>query len=335
MNPSRRNLLALAVATAAVLAAGTAAAQAASTGSGQAYPTKPITIVVSYPPGGDTDAVARLFAEKLSTRLGQAVVVDNRPGASGTIGNSYVSKAAPDGYTVLLTPGTFSSAPVVLKTGAGASYDVLNGFTPIIQTGNVPLFLVAGSQSGFHSVRDVVAAAKAKKTVVYGSPGNGSPMHFVGEMLNKAAAIDLTHSPYKGVGPSVTDVLGGHIPLAWVPLGPVLPHIQAGKMVPLAVALPQRSSLLPNVPSLEEFGYKDIDPWSWQGLLGPRGMPADVVRTLNTNVNEILKMPDVIAKLNSFGTVTVGGAPDRLAQSNAAAYNRYSKLVKDSGIQAD
>jgi tripartite-type tricarboxylate transporter receptor subunit TctC len=301
----------------------------------QAYPAKLITIVVSYPPGGDTDAVARLFAEKLATRLGQTVVVDNRPGASGTIGNSYVSKAAPDGYTLLLTPGTFSSAPVVLKAGSGASYDVLNGFTPIIQTGNVPLFLVASSQSGFHNVRDVVAAAKARKMLAYGSPGNGSPMHFVGEMLNRAAGIELTHSPYKGVGPSVTDVLGGHIPLAWVPLGPVLPHIQAGKMVPLAVALPQRSTLLPNVPSLEEFGYKDIDPWSWQGLLGPKGMPGDVVRTLNTHMNEILKMTDVVAKLNSFGTVPVGGAPERLGQSNTAAYHRYAQLVKEFGIQAD
>jgi tripartite-type tricarboxylate transporter receptor subunit TctC len=326
MKINRRSALALAVAAASLVSVPALA---------QGYPSKPITIVVSYPPGGDTDAVARLFAEKLSTRLGQPVVVDNKPGASGTIGNAYVGKAAPDGYTLLLTPGTFSSAPVVLKMGAGANYDVLNGFTPVIQTGNVPLFLVAGAQSGFHNVRDVVAAAKARKVLVYGSPGNGSPMHFTGEMLNKAAGIDLTHSPYKGVGPSVTDVLGGHIPLAWVPLGPVLPHIQAGKMVPLAVALPQRSPLLPNVPSLEEFGYKDIDPWSWQGVLGPKGMPADVVRTLNTHFNEILKMADVQAKLASFGTVAVGGAPERLAQSNSAAYNRYSKLVKDFGIQAD
>ncbi|HEX2547145.1 MAG TPA: tripartite tricarboxylate transporter substrate binding protein [Ramlibacter sp.] len=328
MTMNRRTVLAAALSAAALTITAPAGAQGA-------WPSRPITIIVSYPPGGDTDAVARLFAEKLSTRLGQAVVVDNRPGASGTIGNSYVSKAAPDGYTLLLSPGTLSSAPVVLKAGSGASYDVLQGFTPIIQTGNVPLFLVASAQSGFKSVREVVAAAKAKKQIVYGSPGNGSPMHFVGEMLNKAAGIDLTHSPYKGVGPSVTDVLGGHIPLAWVPLGPVLPHIQAGKMVPLAVALPQRSPLLPNVPSLEEFGYKDIDPWSWQGLMGPKGLPAEVVRTLNAHMNEILKMPDVIAKLNTFGTMAVGGPPERLADSNSAAFQRYSRLVKDFGIQAD
>jgi len=291
--------------------------------------------VVCYPPGGDTDAVARLFADKLAARLGQAVIVDNRAGASGTIGNAYVGKAAPDGYTLLLTPGTFSSAPVVLKAGDGARYDVLSGFTPIIQTGNVPLFLVAGAQSGYRNLKDVVAAAKAKKELVYGSPGNGSPMHFVGEMLNKAAGIEITHSPYKGVGPCVIDLLGGHIPLAWVPLGPVLQQIEAGKIVPLAVALPQRSPLLPNVPSLAEFGYKDIDPWSWQGLLGPKGLPAEVVQSLNAHMNEILKMADVVTRLNSFGTVVAGGTPERLAQSNTAAFNRYTELAKEFGIQAE
>jgi tripartite-type tricarboxylate transporter receptor subunit TctC len=327
MNLSRRQALALALSSAA-----TVAVPAFAQGG---WPGKTITIVVSYPPGGDTDAVARLFAEKLQARLGQPVIVDNRAGASGTIGNAFVGKAAPDGYTLLLTPGTFSSAPVVLKAGAGVRYDVLNGFTPIIQTGSVPLFLVAGAQTGYHNLNDVVAAAKAKKQLVYGSPGNGSPMHFVGEMLNKAAGIEITHSPYKGVGPSVIDVLGGHIPLAWVPLGPVLQQIETGKIVPLAVALPQRSPLQPNVPSLAEFGYKDIDPWSWQGLLGPKGMPPDVVRTLNTAMNEILKMPDVVARLNSFGTVAVGGAPDKLAQANVTAYNRYAVLVKEFGIQAE
>jgi tripartite-type tricarboxylate transporter receptor subunit TctC len=327
MHLNRRHVLALALSAAAAVTSLSAAAQA--------WPARPITIVVSYPAGGDTDAVARLFAEKLSTRVGQPVLVDNRAGASGTIGNAYVSHAQPDGYTLLLTPGTFASAPVVLKTGAGAAYDVLNGFTPIIQTGSVPLFLVAGAQSGLHSVKDVVAAGKAKKPLVYGSPGNGSPMHFVGEMFNKSAGIDIVHSPYKGVAPSVTDVLGGHIPMAWVPLGPVLPHIQSGKLLALAVALPQRSSLQPNVPTLEELGYKDIDPLSWQGLLGPKGMNADTVKALNAHFNEILKMPDVVAKLAVFGTVPVGGDAAKLAQSNALAFTRYSKLVKDFGIQAD
>ena len=326
MRIQRRHALALALAAAALGAFPAAA---------QTWPARPITIVVSYPAGGDTDAVARLFAEKLSARVGQPVVIDNRVGASGTIGNAYVGKAAPDGYTLLLTPGTFASAPVVLKTGSGASYDPVQGFTPIVQTGTVPLFLVASPQSGLASVKDVVAAGKAKKPLVYGSPGTGSPMHFVGEMLNKAAGIDIAHAPYKGVAPSVNDVLGNHIPLAWVPLGPVMPHIAGGKLVPLAVALPQRSPLLPNVPSLAELGYKDIDPMSWQGLLGPKGMSPDVVKALNTHFNEILKMPDVVAKLATFGTVSVGGEPARLAQANAEAHTKYAKLVKDFGIQAD
>lgn len=310
-----------------------AASQIPHAALAQSYPSKPITIVVSYPPGGDTDAIARAIGEKLAQRVGQPVIVENKPGASGAIGNAHVANAAPDGYTLLLTPGTFASAPVVLRSGT--KYDAVNGVTSIIETGYVSLFLVTTDSTGFKSVKDVVAAAKAGRQLSYGSPGNGSPMHFVGEMLNRAAGIGILHTPYKGVGPSVTDVIGGHIPLAWVPYGPVKAHIESGKLRVLAVAEPERSQLLPNVPSLAEFGYRGIDPMSWQGLLGPKGMSAELVKFLNGHVNEILKDPDVRQRMANLGTVAIGGTPERLEKAKADGYNHYAKLVKELGIQAD
>lgn len=301
----------------------------------QAYPAKTITMVVSYPPGGDTDALARLFAEKLATRLGQAVVVDNKPGASGTIGNSFVAKSTPDGHTLLFTPNTISIATLVLKAGTGAQYDVLNDFTPIIQAGSQSLFLVANTSAGFTSVKDLVAAAKSDKLKTYASPGSGSPMHLLGEMFNKSAGVKINQVPYRGTGPAVIDMLGGHVNFMYTTLGPVAQHIQSGKMKVLAVADPQRSPLEPNVPTLAELGYKDADVGAWQGLMGPKGMPADVVATLNRHMNEIIKMPDVLERMTKLYLVPVGGDGAVLGRINAVDHNRYAKLIKEFGIQAD
>ena len=326
MKQSRRQVLALALSAAAAFAAAPALAQS--------YPSKPITLVVAYPAGGDTDALARLFGEKLSTRLGQPVVVDNRPGASGVIGSSYVAKAPADGYTLLLAPSTFSIAQLVLKTSSSAGYDVLNGFTPIIETGTLPLLLVAGSGAGMKTFKDVAAAAKTQ-SLSYASPGSGSPMHILGELVNKTVGIDLHHVPYRGVAPAVNDVLGGHVPLTYITLGPVAPYIPGAKMVPLAVADSKRSPLAPNVPTFEELGYKGLEVGAWHGVFGPKGMPADVVKTLNAHFNEILKMPDVVSRMATLGAIPLGGAPETLAKTNAADYERFGKVIKDLGIQAD
>jgi tripartite-type tricarboxylate transporter receptor subunit TctC len=326
MKNTRRQALALAVSIAAACTAGPTWAQA--------YPSKPVTLVVAYPAGGDTDALARLFAEKLSARIGQPVVVDNRPGASGVIGSSYVAKAPADGYTLLLAPSTFSIAQLVLKTGGASSYDVLNGFTPIIETGTLPLFLVASSGAGVKTFKEALVAAKGQP-LAYASPGSGSPMHILGEMVNKSAGVSIRHVPYRGVAPAVNDVLGGHVPLTYVTLGPVAPYLPNGKMVPLAVADRQRSPLAPTVPTLQELGYKDVEVTAWHGLFGPKGMPADLVQTLNGHFNEILKMPDVVAKMAIFGALPLGGTPETLAKTNAADYERFGKVIKELGIQAD
>ena len=334
MNCIRRHLL-TAVATVTATVAALGASTLAAPAFAQAYPSKPISIIVSYPPGGDTDALARLFAEKLATRVGQPVVVENKPGASGTIGNAFVAKAVPDGYTILFTPNTISIATLVLKPGSGAQYDVVNDFTPIILAGTQSLYVVANTSVGATNMKELVASVKAGKVTTYASPGSGSPMHVLGEMFNKSAGVKIQQVPYRGSGPAVVDMLGGHVPFMYTTLGPVNQYIAAGKMVVLGVADPKRSPLTPNVPTLAEAGFKDADVGAWQGFMGPKGMSADVVKTLNGHFNEILKMPEVLTRLNTLATIPVGGEPSVIAKINAADHLRYAKVIKEFGIQAD
>lgn len=326
---ARRHLLltALAAATAIALPTGSALAQT--------YPSKTITLVVSFPPGGDTDALARTFAEKLQARVGQTVVVENKTGASGTIGNAYVAKAAPDGYTLLFTPNTFATAPLVLKPGTGAVYNPLTDFTPILLAGTQSLFLITHAGSGLNTVKDVVAAARSGKIANYASPGSGSPMHILGEMFNRSAGVKLAQVPYRGSGPAIVDLVAGHMPMMYTTLGPVAQYISQGKLVAVAVADPQRSPLAPNVPTLAEAGVKEVEVGAWQGFMGPKGMPADVVRTLNGHLNEILKMPDVQARMTTMALIPAGGEPAALAKINQYHNERYGKVIRETGITAD
>ena len=301
----------------------------------QAYPNKQINIIVSFPPGGDTDALGRVFAEKLGARTGQSVVVENKTGASGTIGNSFVAKAPPDGYTLLFTPNTFATAPLVLKPGTGATYDPLNDFTPIVLAGTQSLFLVVNASTGVKSVSELVAAAKAGKISNFASPGSGSPMHILGAMFNRSAGTNVAQIAYRGSGPAIVDLVAGHVPMSYTTLGPVTQYIQSGKLVNLAVADAKRSPLAPNVPTLAEAGVKDAEVGAWQGFMGPKGLNADVVKALNAHVNEILKMPDVLARMNTLALIPVGGEPSALARINAEHHSRYGKVIKEAGIQAD
>ncbi|MDT4822414.1 hypothetical protein FQZ97_556130 [compost metagenome] len=308
---------------------------AATAALAQSWPAKPITLVVAYPAGGDTDAIARTYAEKLAQRLGQPVLVDNRPGASGMIGNAWVAKAPADGYTLLFTPSTFPIAQHVLKAGPGVAHDVVKDFTPIVKTGNIPVLMVTAPTSGIQNVAQLVAGAKAGKAFTYGTPGAGSPMHIAGELFNKDAGVAIAHAPYRGVAPVVNDTLGGHVSVGWITPGAVAGHIAAGKLVPLAVAERQRTKLMPNVPTFLELGYRDMDVSAWMGLLGPKALPAEVVQTLNRHVNEILKMPDVQARMAALGIEPVGGEPAVLARQIADDDQRFGKLVREFGIRAD
>lgn len=326
MKTTRRLALTLAACATAVLASGAALAQS--------YPVKPVTLVVAYPPGGDTDAMARLYAEKLTQRLGQPVIVENKPGAGGTVGNSFVGRAPADGHTLLFTPNPFTLAPMVMNLPPSASYDVLNGFEPVVLSSLQSVLLVAHPAAGIKTVADIVTQSKAGKALSYGSPGAGSPMHVAAEQLNRLSGAKVQHVGYRGVGPVVNDVLAGHVPLGYVTLGPVAQHIESGKLVAVALTDGKRSPLLSKVPTIAEQGYA-IDMGAWHGIFAPKNTPAAVVNTLNTHMNEILKMKDVQEKLAVFGAIPVGGKPEALSKVNADDYQRLGKLVKDLDIRAE
>jgi len=327
MKQTRRQALALALSLAAATGAGPLWAQS--------YPSKPITIVVAYPAGGDTDALARLYAEKLSTRIGQPVVIDNKPGTSGVIGSSIVSKAPADGYTLLFAPSTFSIAQLVLKTGSGG-YDVLNGFTPIIQTGTLPLALVSTSASGIKSFKDLASASKSQP-LTYASPGSGSPMHILGEMVNKATGLKLAHVPYKGVVPAVNDLLGGVVEymFEWITAG--IPFVTSNppKMRALAITSDKRSPQLPNVPTFDELGVKGMVMSNWFGIVGPKNMPPAIVAKLNAAINQALADPELKERITSGGNEVGGGDPQVFAKFIASESDRWSKLIKAKGIKPE
>jgi tripartite-type tricarboxylate transporter receptor subunit TctC len=327
-HPSRRHLL-------ASVAAASASALLPTLAQAQTYPAKQITIVVSYPAGGDTDALGRAFAEKLSARIGQNVVVENRPGASGTIGNAFVAKAPADGHTLLMTPSTISSALLVLKPGTGGAYDTVGDFEPVFHMGTQQLFLVVNSNSGIKNVRDLIAAAKADKIKTYGSPGSGSPMHILGEMFNKATGTKIQQVPYRGSAPAVVDLIGNHIQFMYTTLGPVRQHIERGTLTNIGVADSVRSPFAPNVPTLEEQGVRGANLGAWQGIMAPKGTPAGIVNTLNGHFNEIMRMPDVQARMSLATTVPTGGEPRYLGRTHAAEYDRMAKVIADMGIKAD
>ncbi|MFM7330125.1 MAG: Bug family tripartite tricarboxylate transporter substrate binding protein [Brachymonas sp.] len=321
----------------AITVASTLAASAAIPGlaQAQAYPTKQVTMVVSYPAGGDTDALGRVFAEKLSTRLSQQVVVENRPGASGTIGNAFVAKAAPDGHTLLMTPSTISSALLVLKPGTGGAYDTVGDFAPVFHMGTQQLFLVVNSSTGIKDVKGLIAAVKADKIKTYGSPGSSSPMHILGEMFNRAVGVKIQQVPYRGSAPAVTDLVGNHIQFMYTTLGPVRQHIERGTLTNIAVADSVRSPFAPNVPTLEEQGVRSANLGAWQGIMAPKGTPQRVIDTLNAHMNEIMKMPDVQARMALATTVPSGGEPRYLGRTHASEYDRMAKVIADLGIKAD
>jgi tripartite-type tricarboxylate transporter receptor subunit TctC len=314
------------------LIASFAASSFSSGAQAQAYPNKRITMVVPFSAGAGTDLIARTLAEKLSTRIGQPVVVENRVGAAGVLGTNFVAKAAPDGYTLLFVPGSFSFAQLVVKSPGG--YDALNDFAPVIEIGKTPMFLVTGGESGFKTFKDVVAAAKSKK-MNYGSAGTGSILHIAGELVNKETGVNLVHVPYKGVAPAINDVLGGHIPFGYGSLSTIKPHLPSGKLVALAVTSRERSPLAPDVPTLYELGYKGVVLDSWYGVFGPKGMPADAVKLLNEHLNVILKMPDVAERMAVQGSTAVGGSPEVLARTNRTDVELVGNLIKELNIKSD
>lgn len=327
---SRRALVAAALGL-SLAAAQHAGAQTAPA----AFPSRNITLVVPFPPGGGPDLAARAVGEKLTTRLGKPVIVENRPGAGALIGAGFVAKAAADGHTLLFTPNTVVISPHVLPTGAGGGVTVARDLVPVIAPATTPLVLVAHPSLGASRLQDALDAARKSPGLPYGSAGNGSPMHFAGEMMKRAAKVDLLHVPYKGVAPSINAALGGEVKLLFVGLGGAVPHIKSGKLVPLAVTEAKRSDLLPDVPTATEQGVPGVEVNAWYGVFAPLSTPQAIIDQLNAEINAVIAMPDVRSRLSTAGVEPLGGPAAVLAGFVKADNERYGTLARELKISAD
>jgi tripartite-type tricarboxylate transporter receptor subunit TctC len=319
---TRRTALALA-ATALLAPCGTAWAQAG-------YPTRPITMVVPFPPGGPTDLVARVVAQKMSEQMGQPIVVDNRGGANGNIGAVAVAKAQADGYTLLYNTSSITLSPALYKS---LSYDVLRDLAPVALTAVVPLALVVHPGVPANTVAEFVAYAKANAgKLSYGSAGNGNVTHLAAYQFVKALGIDATHIPYKGSAPADVDLAAGTIQFMTDTINSVIPFIKDKRIKLLAVTTGQRMSLFPDVPTLGETVMPGFEAGAWQGLMVPAGTPAAVVQRLNAEVNKALQSADVRAKLAVQGAEPLGSTAEQYGAYVRKELGRWSGVVKSTGI---
>jgi len=298
----------------------------------QAFPSKLVTLVVPYAPGGGHDAMARIVAEHLGKRLGQSVIVENKAGGNGMIGAEYVARAAPDGHTILFA----SPAEIVIAPSAYKSmrYDPMKDLTPVTLAGITPLVIVANPSTGVKTLPQLVAYAKANPNKLsYGTPGAASSQHLAGEWINNLAGIDLLHVPYKGAGPATTAVLGGEIPFAIVGMAPVLPHIKAGKLVPIAVTTKSRVSWAADVPTVAETpGMAGFEASHWMGVFVPAGTPAPIVARLQAEFAAVLGSAEVRERLATMGIDPVGNSSADFAAFLEADRDRFAKMYRLSKL---
>jgi tripartite-type tricarboxylate transporter receptor subunit TctC len=298
--------------------------------SAQTWPARPVTLVVPYPAGGSADILARMLGQKLSGRLGQSVVIDNKGGAGTAIGARFVAEARADGYTILM--GTVSSQainPAMAKVG----YDPVKDFTPVGAVASIPFALVTGTATPYRNVADVIAAARARPgEVAYASAGPGTSNHLAGEMLASAAQVKFLHVPYRGSAPALADVLAGQVPLMFDLQATSLPHIRSGKLRALAMTSAQRSPLLPEVPTVGESGYPGFEVSAWFGIFAPAAVPAPVLAQLGGALEAVMKTPEMEKGLRDIGT-----EPDTRARAEYVNYVReeaakYAGVVKAAGL---
>jgi tripartite-type tricarboxylate transporter receptor subunit TctC len=299
----------------------------------QAWPAKqPIKFIAVFPPGGSVDQVARILAQPLSQQLGQSIIVENKGGASGSIGTAAVAAAAPDGYTFGVVFDTHGVNPSLIP---GLPFDTRKDLAPVILIGTSAMVLATYSGSEYKTFADVVAAAKAKKNVNYGSIGSGSLGHLAMALLGKSGNLDWQHVPYKGGGPLMTDAVAGHVPLSIGSVFVTKPHIDSGRLRPLAVTTSQRSPDLPNVPTVAESGFAGFDAPAWWAIIAPAKTPPDVLKRMNEELNKVLKNPDIAKKLSAQGIDIVGGSQESAGAFIDKQINIWAKVVKDNGIKAD
>lgn len=311
-----------------------AVAVIAAVGSAAAYPTKPITLIVPFPPGGSTDIVGRIVAEGLSKELGQSVVVDNRGGAGGTVGTAAAAKMASDGYTLsVASTSTHAVGPAV---HARIEYDPVKGFVPIGIMAETPYVLTVNPKLEVDSVSDLIKLAKSKPGELnYGSAGIGSTTHLAAAMFVSMAGLDMVHVPYKGNAPATTALMGGEIQMLVGSMPAVLSQIKAGTIRPLAVGSAKRSPELPDVPTMKEAGLADYEASLWLGIVAPAGTPDAVVRRLNEALVKVIQDPKVAEQLRGNGAEPLTGTPDAFAKLIQDDLTKYSKIVAETGARVN
>jgi tripartite-type tricarboxylate transporter receptor subunit TctC len=305
-----------------LLSSGLAAAQ---------YPSRPVKLVVPFPPAGATDVVGRLVAAKLSERLGQSVVVDNKPGAGGSIGSDLVAKSPPDGYTLLIaTSSTHSIGPVLQKL----PYDPIKDFAPITHVANVPNVLVVSPTLPVGSVKELVALAKSKPGQLnFASSGVGTIVHLNGELFKLISGTDIVHVPYKGTALSIPDVASGNVAMLFDSLASVMPHVKSGKVKPLAVNAAKRQALLPDVPTLAEAGMPQFDRYTWFGMFAPAGTPPEVVARVQREVVAALQAPDLLERFAAVGAEPVGSTPAEFVERIRSDAARWSEVIRKADVK--
>jgi tripartite-type tricarboxylate transporter receptor subunit TctC len=298
------------------------------------YPEKTVTMVVPFPPGGSTDAIARVIGQKLQEKLGQSFIVDNKAGATGTIGAAFVKRAPADGYTLFVSSlGPFVIAPHLIK---GVQYDALKDLDPITVAVQAPNVLVVPAASPYKSVAELLAGLKKTPgKVSFASSGNGSSDHLSAELLWQQTGTEGLHIPYKGGGPAINDLLGGQVDAAFVNINSIIQHIKAGKVRALGISSLGRNPLLPDVATLQEQGVKGAEVQSWQAVAGPKGLPADIKAKLQAEIKAALNDPAVKEKLLAQGFEIVANTPEEFAKFQAAEYAKWKNLIETRKITAD
>jgi tripartite-type tricarboxylate transporter receptor subunit TctC len=319
----KRTLLSIA---ATVVALGTHSAFA------QSYPTKPIRIVVPFPPGGGSDVIARVAAQKLTEAMGQQMIVDNRAGGGGTVGAEVGARAPPDGYTLMLIAPSYTVGPSLYKL----SFDAANDITAIIQLSQGAFILAVHPSLPVKTVNDLLALAKARPDELsYASAGAGSGIHLAMALFLDRAGVKILHVPYKGNGPALTDTIAGNVQMLMSSAPSIMPHVRNGRLRALAVSTAQRSPTAPDLPTVAEAGIKDFDVTLWHGLIGPKGVPATIVSRLNGELNKTLRTKAMVDRLAADGVVPAGGTPEQFATIIRRDIEMWGNVIRKAGIKAD
>jgi tripartite-type tricarboxylate transporter receptor subunit TctC len=318
-----------------ILAAVAAAAAHAGFSHAQAWPSRPMRIIVPLPPGGSPDYMARLLSEKLQPVLGQPLVVENKPGASGHIARDFVAKAPADGYTLLMTE---ASHVISAAVGAKLPYDPINDFQPIALIATIPFGLTVNSKMPVHTLREFIDYAKASpRPLTYGTAGVGAPHHFAVELLRAETGIKVTHVPYKGSAGIIPALLSGEIDFTVAAVNSLLPHFKSGKLRPIAMAGSARTSVLPEIPTIAEAGpFPGYSMDVWLGVMAPAGTPRPIIDRLNTEINRIVRDPRIVKeRMNSVGLEPLGSTPEKMLEVMKTELAKYRKVARDADIKAD